>query len=104
MTATSAPTQSPANPRSRVLIASLVGTSIEFYDFYAYATAAVLVFPALFFPNQDPATALLASFASFGAAFIGRPLGSIVFGHFGDRIGERPPSSQPSSPWASRPS
>ena len=89
MTATPAPTQSPANPRSRVLIASLVGTSIEFYDFYVYATAAVLVFPALFFPNQDPAVALLASFASFGAAFIGRPLGSILFGHFGDRIGRK---------------
>ncbi|MCU1514269.1 MAG: permease [Microbacteriaceae bacterium] len=81
--------QAPANPRSRVILASLIGTSIEFYDFYVYATAAVLVFPALFFPNQDPATALLSSFASFGAAFIGRPLGSILFGHFGDRIGRK---------------
>ncbi|TPW73498.1 MFS transporter [Schumannella sp. 10F1B-5-1] len=79
----------PANKRSRVVFASLIGTSIEFYDFYAYATAAVLVFPALFFPNQDDTTALLASFASFGAAFIGRPLGSILFGHFGDRIGRK---------------
>ncbi|MDM4763627.1 MFS transporter [Galbitalea sp. SE-J8] len=80
---------SPVNPRSRVLIASLIGTSIEFYDFYVYATAAVLVFPSLFFPNQDATTALLASFASFGAAFVGRPLGSIVFGHFGDRVGRK---------------
>ncbi|ONI61568.1 MFS transporter [Leifsonia sp. ALI-44-B] len=79
----------PVNPRSRVVIASLVGTSIEFYDFYVYATAAVLVFPALFFPNQDPATALLSSFAAFGAAFVARPIGSILFGHFGDRIGRK---------------
>jgi MFS family permease len=86
--ATSAPA-SPVNPRSRVLIASLIGTSIEFYDFYVYATAAVLVFPALFFPNADPTTALLSSFAAFGAAFVGRPLGSILFGHFGDRVGRK---------------
>jgi metabolite-proton symporter len=79
----------PANPRGRVIFASLIGTSIEFYDFYVYATAAVLVFPTLFFPSQAPATALLSSFAIFGAAFIGRPLGSIVFGHFGDRIGRK---------------
>jgi MFS family permease len=79
----------PVNPRSRVILASLIGTSIEFYDFYVYATAAVLVFPSLFFPTQAPATALLSSFAVFGAAFIGRPLGSILFGHFGDRIGRK---------------
>ena len=77
------------NPRSRVIIASLVGTSIEFYDFYVYATAAVLVFPALFFANDDPSIALLASFAVFGVAFIARPIGSIVFGHFGDRMGRK---------------
>jgi metabolite-proton symporter len=79
----------PANPRGRVIFASLIGTSIEFYDFYVYATAAVLVFPALFFPGDDPATSLLKSFAAFGAAFVARPLGSIVFGHFGDRIGRK---------------
>ncbi|MBO0983462.1 MFS transporter [Rathayibacter sp. SD072] len=79
----------PQNSRGRVILASLIGTSIEFYDFYAYATAAVLVFPALFFVNQDPATALLASFAVFGVAFIARPIGSIVFGHFGDRVGRK---------------
>ncbi len=77
------------NPRSRVIFASLIGTSIEFYDFYVYATAAVLVFPALFFPSNDPTTSLLASFAAFGTAFIARPIGSIVFGHFGDRIGRK---------------
>ena len=72
-------------PRSRVILASLIGTSIEFYDFYVYATAAVLVFPTLFFPNEDPTVALLASFAVFGVAFVARPIGSIIFGHFGDR-------------------
>ncbi|MEL7974399.1 MFS transporter [Isoptericola sp. F-RaC21] len=83
-------TPTPAvNSRGRVIVASLIGTSIEFYDFYAYATAASLVFPALFFPNQDGTTALLASFAAFGVAFVARPLGSVLFGHFGDRVGRK---------------
>jgi len=86
-TSTSTPVKT--NPRSRVIFASLIGTSIEFYDFYVYATAAVLVFPALFFPGDDPTLSLLKSFAAFGAAFIARPIGSIVFGHFGDRIGRK---------------
>ncbi|OUE27272.1 MFS transporter [Clavibacter michiganensis] len=81
------PASAPANPRSRVLVASLVGTSIEFFDFYVYATAAVLVFPALFFANDDPAVAQLQSLAVFGVAFFARPIGSVVFGHFGDRFG-----------------
>lgn len=70
-------------------MASLIGTSIEFYDFYVYATAAVLVFPKLFFPNADDVTQLLSSFAVFGVAFVARPLGSILFGHFGDRVGRK---------------
>jgi metabolite-proton symporter len=78
-----------ANSRSRVIVASLVGTTIEFYDFYVYATAAVLVFPKLFFPNADATTQLLSSFAIFGVAFIARPLGSILFGHFGDKFGRK---------------
>ena len=87
---TDARDETPAgNKRSRVIVASLIGTSIEFYDFYVYATAAVLVFPALFFPNADPTTSLLSSFAAFGAAFVARPVGSILFGHFGDRIGRK---------------
>lgn len=91
---TSSPTaeplnKGPLNSPARVLLASLVGTTIEFFDFYVYATAAVLVFPALFFPNTDPTTALLASFATFSIAFFARPLGAIVFGHFGDRIGRK---------------
>jgi metabolite-proton symporter len=79
----------PANSRGRVIVASLIGTSIEFYDFYVYATAAVLVFPALFFPNTEGIYALLSSFAVFGVAFIARPVGSIVFGHFGDKFGRK---------------
>ncbi|GAB2452412.1 metabolite-proton symporter [Conyzicola lurida] len=86
--ATVAPS-APVNPRSRVILASLIGTSIEFYDFYVYATAAVLVFPILFFPSDNAVAAQLASFAAFGVAFIARPIGSIVFGHFGDRIGRK---------------
>jgi metabolite-proton symporter len=67
----------------------LVGTTIEFFDFYIYATAAVLVFPKLFFPASDPASATLASLATFGIAFLARPIGSALFGHFGDRIGRK---------------
>lgn len=78
----------PASAR-RVLLASLVGTTIEFFDFYIYATAAVLVFPALFFPASDPTSATLQSLATFALAFFARPVGSAVFGHFGDRIGRK---------------
>jgi metabolite-proton symporter len=77
------------NTPGQVLFASLIGTTIEFFDFYIYATAAVLVFPALFFPASDPASARLASFATFAIAFIARPIGSALFGHFGDRIGRK---------------
>ncbi len=78
-----------SNSPAQVLLASLIGTTIEFFDFYIYATAAVLVFPSRFFPNSDPTTALLASFATFSIAFFARPFGAIVFGHFGDRIGRK---------------
>lgn len=76
------------SPR-RVLFASLIGTTIEFFDFYIYGTAAVLVFPQLFFPGSDPATATLQSLATFALAFFARPLGSALFGHFGDRVGRK---------------
>ena len=84
-----APQAAPANTRGRVIGASMIGTTIEFFDFYAYATAASLVFPALFFPNEDATTQLLSSFAIFGVAFFARPIGSILFGHFGDRVGRK---------------
>jgi metabolite-proton symporter len=77
------------NTPRQVLFASLVGTTVEFFDFYIYATAAVLVFPRLFFPATDPASSTLASLATFGIAFLARPIGSALFGHFGDRIGRK---------------
>ena len=77
------------NTPGQVLFASLIGTTIEFFDFYIYATAAVLVFPRLFFPASDPVSATLASLATFAIAFLARPLGSALFGHFGDRIGRK---------------
>jgi metabolite-proton symporter len=75
--------------KARVLFASLIGTTIEFFDFYIYGTAAVLVFPQLFFPAADPATSTLQSLATFALAFFARPVGSALFGHFGDRIGRK---------------
>src|SRR5690349_22102440 len=79
----------PVNTPAQVLFASLIGTAIEFFDFYIYATAAVLVFPRLFFPASDPTAATLASLATFAVAFFARPIGSALFGHFGDRIGRK---------------
>jgi metabolite-proton symporter len=76
-------------PTRRILMASVVGTTIEFFDFYIYATASVLVFPALFFPTQDRNTATLQSLATFALAFVARPIGSALFGHFGDRVGRK---------------
>ena len=81
--------EAPGVPRSRIVLASMIGTTIEFYDFYIYATAAVSVFPLLFFPKSDSGAALLASMATFGVAFVARPVGSVIFGHFGDRIGRK---------------
>ncbi len=77
------------NSTARILVASLAGTTIEFFDFYIYATAAVLVFPKLFFPSADKTTAALQSLATFALAFLARPIGSAVFGHFGDRVGRK---------------
>jgi metabolite-proton symporter len=77
------------NTPRQVLFASLIGTTVEFFDFYIYATAAVLVFPKLFFPSADAMASTLASLATFGIAFLARPVGSALFGHFGDRIGRK---------------
>jgi metabolite-proton symporter len=79
----------PRNSPQRVLFASLIGTTIEFFDFYIYATAAVLVFPKLFFPSSNATVGTLQSFATFALAFFARPVGSAIFGHFGDRIGRK---------------
>ncbi|MEG0488132.1 MAG: MFS transporter, partial [Acinetobacter sp.] len=87
---TTATPEVQANSKTRVLFASLVGTTIEFFDFYIYATAAVLIFPHLFFPaSTDPTTAIIQSLATFAIAFIARPIGAAIFGHLGDRIGRK---------------
>ena len=80
---------SPYQQHRRILLASLVGTSVEFYDFYIYATAAALVFGPLFFPAESASAQLLASYASLGVAFVARPVGAWAFGHYGDRIGRK---------------
>src|SRR6185312_5304274 len=81
--------QRTGNSTSRILLASLAGTTIEFFDFYIYATAAVLVFPKLFFPAADPTSSTLQALASFALAFLARPIGAALFGHFGDRRGRK---------------
>ncbi|MEH2510421.1 MFS family permease [Nitrobacteraceae bacterium AZCC 1564] len=73
----------------RASIAAFAGTTIEWYDFFIYSTAAALVFPQLFFPNSDPNVGLLISLATFGVGFVARPIGGFVFGHLGDRIGRK---------------
>src|SRR5438105_15847067 len=80
----------PINSPAQVLFASLIGTTIEFFDFYIYATAAVLVFPPLFFPKSDPASATLAWLATFASAFVARPIGSALFCHFCDSVRPKP--------------
>ncbi|CAJ0999932.1 Inner membrane metabolite transport protein YhjE [Sodalis praecaptivus] len=79
----------PVNSRGKVIVASLIGAAIEFFDFYIYATAAVIVFPHIFFPQGDATTATLQSLATFAIAFIARPIGSTLFGHFSNRAGRK---------------
>ncbi len=74
---------------SKAALASWIGSAVEYYDFFIYGTAAALVFPKLFFPEADPKTATIASFATFGVAYVARPLGAVVLGHFGDRLGRK---------------
>src|SRR5208337_5220524 len=73
----------------KAVIAATVGTTIEWYDFFIYGTAAGLVFPKLFFPNEDPLTGTLAAFSTYFIGFVGRPIGAAIFGHYGDRIGRK---------------
>src|SRR3546814_5021017 len=88
---TTLPGHAPVQPAStaRILMASLVGTSVEFYDFYIYATAASLVFGLLFFLAQSQSAPLMAAYASFAPVFIASPLGASIFGHSGDRLGRK---------------
>ena len=73
----------------KVVFASLIGTAVEWYDFFLYGSAAALVFGTLFFPESEPATATLLAFGTYALGFVARPLGGIVFGHFGDRVGRK---------------
>ena len=79
----------PTNSATRVATASFIGTAIEFYDFYVYATAAALVIGPVFFPQTSGTAQMLSAFLTFGIAFLARPIGSALFGHFGDRIGRK---------------
>src|SRR4051795_10866728 len=81
----------PARGRGlrKVIGASLIGTSLEWYDFFLYGTAAALIFNRLFFPNADPLVGTLLAFATFAVGFGARPIGGVVFGHYGDRVGRR---------------
>ncbi len=82
--------ESQPNNIRKVALTSLAGTSIEWYDFFLYGTAAAIIFPKAFFPADMPAmVALIASFSTFAVGFLARPLGGIVFGHFGDRVGRK---------------
>ncbi len=83
------PARPPRSEAVRVALASLVGTSVEWYDFFLYGTAAALVFNKLFFPELDPLVGTVAAFATFAVGFIARPVGGIIFGHYGDRIGRK---------------
>lgn len=77
------------DPVKTVILASMIGTAIEFFDFYAYGTAAATYFPNVFFPSVTPTIAMILSLLTFGVAFIARPLGSLLFGHFGDKLGRK---------------
>ncbi|CAB3798720.1 MFS transporter [Pararobbsia alpina] len=83
------PARVDGTSRGRIIFASFIGTAIEFYDFYVYATAAALVIGPVFFPHSSPAAQALSAFVTFGIAFIARPIGAFLFGHFGDRIGRK---------------
>lgn len=89
MTTPATPPTHPLRKNARVLTASLVGTSVEFYDYYVFATATALVFGSMFFPKASPSVQQIAAFMVFGGAFVARPVGAIAFGHFGDKVGRK---------------
>lgn len=88
MASTAADPKAPSGIR-RIVAASLIGTTIEWYDFFLYGTAAALVFNKLFFPTADPLTGTLIAFLTYAIGFLARPLGGVVFGHFGDKVGRK---------------
>lgn len=82
------PARQPSSVR-RVIVASLIGTSLEWYDFFIYGTAAALVFNTIFFPEFDPLVGTLLAFATYAVGFVARPLGGVLFGHYGDKLGRK---------------
>src|SRR3712207_4833080 len=89
MSTTSAPQARQPSSVRRVIVASLIGTSLEWYDFFIYGTAAALVFNQLFFPTFEPLVGTLLAFTTYAVGFVARPLGGIVFGHYGDKLGRK---------------
>src|SRR5689334_14856709 len=87
--ATALPPDEPRTPIVKVVFASVIGTAVEWYDFFLYGSAAALVFGTLFFPESEPITATLLAFGTYALGFVARPLGGVVFGHFGDRVGRK---------------
>src|SRR5918992_3186021 len=88
-TSSSLPVAKPPSSVRRVVVASLIGTSLEWYDFFIYGTAAALVFNQLFFPSFDPLVGTLLAFTTYAVGFVARPLGGVVFGHYGDKVGRK---------------
>src|SRR5947207_11282547 len=88
-TAAASARQPAAALRNKVMLASAIGTTVEWYDFLLYGTAAALVFGKVFFPRSDPLTGTMFAFATYGVGFMARPIGGIIFGHYGDRIGRK---------------
>src|SRR3954465_14644452 len=86
---TSTPSTAQVSSLRRIIVASLVGTSLEWYDFFIYGTAAALVFNQIFFPSFDPLVGTLLAFTTFAVGFVARPLGGVVFGHYGDKLGRK---------------
>src|SRR5215208_7848046 len=82
------PASAPSSVR-KVIVASLIGTSLEWYDFFIYGTAAALVFNKLFFPSFEPLVGTLLAFTTFAVGFVARPVGGVIFGHYGDRVGRK---------------
>src|SRR5688572_21566328 len=92
LSSTGDPMSAPAAPRKgfgRIVGASVIDTTVEWYDFFLYGSAAALVFPGLFFPEQDEFAGTLFSFGTYAVGFFARPVGALVFGHFGDRLGRK---------------
>src|SRR6195952_6048742 len=87
-TASPQPGGTPVRMPRRAALASFMGSAVEYYDFFLFGSAAALIFPKVFFPSDDEA-ALVMSFATFGVAYVARPVGALILGHFGDRIGRQ---------------